>query len=291
MKILIPDTQGSALSPAYRALLPNIRMRGIDHPDLVSTSPHGAWCGWLAGAPLQARGVDAEIVFLQILGDNGTAPNWVDLLLDTIAREKPDVVSCSWGAWDQDDELVDMWMDFSYRPYVTRLLELKKELGFIIVCAAGNNDSNDSDPDTAYPQRLMGDNAWIIGATDVHGVPTPWSADGRVHAVMVGSKCISPSPDGSWQLWQGTSAACPKFAGMIAAMGWSDDEILSALQIGAEHPAAFAERRPHTKWGYGSMELGWQNLVADLPADLRPPRALSSLGTAFEHLRDGRFPL
>ncbi len=290
MKILIPDTQGSTLSPRYRAHLPRLTLRGIDHPDIRTASPHGAWCGWLAGAPLQARGVDAEIVFLQILGDNGTPGDWADYLLSHIAAEKPDVISCSWGAWDQDDDFGELFLRVAYNRYVQQLLDLKKELGFRIVCAAGNDDANDPDPDVAYPQKLMPDNAWIIGATDAWGVPTPWSADAHVDAVMIGSKVASPAPDGSWHLWQGTSAACPKFAGVIAAMDWTDDQILSALQTGAEHPANWAASRPHTKWGYGSFEFAWQNLVADLPPDLRPPRVLSALHTTHENHPDGKHP-
>jgi hypothetical protein len=291
MKLLIADTQGSALSPAYRALLPNLTLRGIDHPDLRPHSPHGAWCGWLAGAPLQARGIAAEIVFLQILGPSGTGKDWVDFLLSHIAAEKPDVVSCSWGAWDQDDDFGEIFMRAAYNRYVEQLLSLKKDLGFRIVCAAGNDDFNDEDLDVAYPQKLMPDNAWIIGATDANGIPTLWSADGYVDAVMIGSKCASPDASGRWHLWQGTSAACPKFAGLIAAMGWNDEEILSILQSGAQHPAEWADQRPHTKWGWGSMEFGWQDIVRDLPRELRPPLALTAFDLSYEHLPDGRFAL
>jgi hypothetical protein len=291
MKILIPDTLGSRISPAYRALLPDITFRGIDHPEVVGDNQHGAWCGWLAGAPLQARGIKAEIVFLQILSTNGTVRNWADLLLDTIEREQPDVVSCSWGAWDGDDDLSEIFLRASFSRYVDRLLELKAKRNFILVCASGNDDNYDEDMDVAYPQKLMPDNAWIIGATDPYGVPMPWSGDGFVDAVMIGSKCASPGNDGNWELWQGTSAACPKFAGMVAAMGWSDEEILSAIQTGAQCPAEWAESRPHTKWGWGSMEFAWQNLVADLPEALKPPLLLNRYDTTYENWKDGRVRL
>jgi hypothetical protein len=291
MKILIPDTMGSRISQAYRDLLPGISFRGIDAPDVVGDHPHGAWCGWLAGAPLQARGIKAEIVFLQILSSAGTIRNWADILLDTIEREKPDVISCSWGAWDGDDELGEIFLRAAYSRYVDRLLELKAKQKFILVCAAGNDDANDADLDVAYPQKLMPDNAWIIGATDAWGIPVPWSADGFVDACMIGSKCASPDNDGKWSLWQGTSAACPKFAGMVAAMGWTDEEIMSAIQTGAECPAEWAESRPHTKWGWGSMEWGWQDIVAGLPAGLRPPTRMFALGTDYENYRDGKVRL
>lgn len=288
MKILIPDTLGSRISQKYRDLLPNLTIRGIDHPDIIGDNPHGAWCGWLAGAPLQALGGHHELVFLQMLSSAGTVENWADLICETIAAEKPDVVSCSWGAWDMDDRLREIFYTVGYDRYLKNLLKLKEELGFVLVGAAGNDDDNDEDVDTVFPQRMIPQHMWIVGATDVYGVPLPWSADGFVHTVMIGSKCMSPGNDGKWDLWQGTSAACPKFAGVVAAMGWNDAQITAALREYAEHPAELAANRPHTKWGWGSLEHAWQNLVAVLPQKLRPPRAINLLNTAFENRKDGK---
>jgi len=291
MKILIPDTQGSRLSDRYRKLLPNVTFRGIDHADLegVDVNPHGAWCGWLAGAPLQALGGNHEIVFLQILGPNGPVENWPDLICETIKAEKPDVVSCSWGAWDQDDKMREIFYVVGYDRYVKNLLKLKAEMGFVLVCASGNDDDNDEDIDLVYPQIMMPEQAWIIGATDPYGVPTPWSADGYVDAMMIGDRCMSPDQDGRWHLWKGTSAACPKFAGMVAANGWDDVAIRASLETLAEYPADFEGQRPHAKWGWGSMEWGWQELASRLDSAHRPPRAINAFALTYLTCLDGKF--
>lgn len=288
MKILIPDTLGSNISPAYRALLPNLTLRGIDHPEIVGDHPHGAWCGWLCGAPLQAAGGKHEIVFLQVLSSDGAASDFRDRLLDVIEQERPDYISMSWGSWDRQDDLTNMFLNMSWRKYTEKFAALRKEIGFTAFSAAGNNDANNSRHDVAFPQVLQAGELYIIGSSDAYGIPSKFSADGPVHAMAIGDQCVSPDASGSWHLWRGTSAACPKICGAIAARGLLHDEIPDLLYHQAEHPPAWTDRRPHPKWGYGSLEWMWQADIAKLPPELLPPRHISQINSTHAYSLDGQ---
>ena len=287
MKILVPDTTGGNISQAYRNLLPNITIRGISHPANVGDHPHGAWCGWLAAAPLQAVGGKHELVFLQILHNNGTFANFEEILLETIAKERPDYISMSWGSWDRQDKQLAQRFQTHWEPFAQQFSALRQEIGFVAFAAAGNNDKNNATPDVAYPQRILPDQLYIVGSTNAQGIPSTFSADGPVHTVAIGEQCLSPDASGAWHLWRGTSAACPKVCGSMAARGLTHDEVHTILLADAEHPPAWTDRRPHPKWGYGSVEFLWQNDVAQLPPSLRPPRNLRGVQSLYAQALDG----
>ena len=62
-KILIIDTQGEAITPIYRSLLPGVKIRGVE-TDATRGTPcheHGALCGWLSALPCIGAGI--EIVY------------------------------------------------------------------------------------------------------------------------------------------------------------------------------------------------------------------------------------
>jgi subtilisin family serine protease len=286
MKILIPDTLGSTISPAYRALLPSIAFRGIDHPEIVGDHPHGAWCGWLCGAPLQAAGVeDVEIVFLQLLSADGAAPDFQERLLETIEAERPDYISMSWGSWDRQDELTRAFLSMRWSRYAERFAALRADIGFTAFAAAGNDDRNNAGHDVAYPQAMQTDDVWVIGSTNARGIPSEFSGDGPVDAVAIGEQCLSPDQAGAWHLWRGTSAACPKVCGAMAAVGIRHND-MPAVLLEAEHPGTYT--RPHPKWGWGSLEESWQSTVAALPPEIHPPRHLAGVLTTHASALDGR---
>lgn len=279
MKILIPDTTGSNISQHYRNLLPNFRIRGIDHPEIVGDHPHGAWCGWNAAAPVQARAGNArhELVFLQLLSANGAAKHFQEILLETIAAEKPDYISMSWGTWDRQDELLQALLTMRWADFVATFKALRQQLGFVAFAAAGNDESMDAQPDVAHPQRNLPEDLFIIGSTNARGFPSEFSADGLVHGVLIGEQCISPDALGQWHLWRGTSATAPKACGVAASRGLTHAETLALIIAQAQHPPAWAERRPHPKWGYGSLEHLWQADMSWLDPSLRPPRHMRGI--------------
>lgn len=275
--LIVSDSLGQHAEgcDAFAKLIPNIRVHTYEHPDEpdVDYPPgqHGAWCAWLAAVPaviVAARNPDVEfhLHFVPRFRPNGTAyPNGIEWLLDLIEEIydtcEPDWmgVSRSWGSWDQDNQWAEMIQRDTTMGIRERWFAVKKRTRFVDVAAAGNNDKNDKDFDVCSPQRYFGFTSAIIGARDRKGVPMEWSADGLVIlGVMWGHKVISPCLDGSWVVWSGTSATCPKVAGIAWANGWTQAEIEEHFRETDLYPADFQDQRPHPKWGWGDREESWQ---------------------------------
>lgn len=284
MKLMVIDSQGAGNLATLQKLLPDVRVRGIDHPDHrgYTYHPHGHWCGWLAGVPLQAHALKIgqpgahELVFLQIFDKDSKALS-DSFMFEQIAAEQPDYLSRSWGAWDQDDPFIRTGIDGFYREHwVPSFAKLQDGLGFVDFGAAGNNDANDSDSDVAYPQAAMPERCNIIGARARNGRPAKWSGDGRgVLHTMWAAGVASPNPDGSWTRWSGTSAATPKAAGVCAALEMDADTYRGLVADTASRPEGY--KLPHPKWGWGDMEYLWQSFAADLPRNLLPPAKTGTL--------------
>ncbi len=271
---MVIDTQGPIISPAYAALLPGIHLRGIEPEALRGTPchPHGALCGWLAGAPLVGAKVAAEIVFVRIFDRNAKWSATSQFILDAISKEQPDYITRSWGAWDGDSAMGELQAQTVMEDFIGPYQALQKRIGFLDFGAAGNNDENDDDNDVDFPQRVL-DDSYVIGACHRHGVPTKWSGDGsNVLCVMWGDRVYSPDQGGRWTLWSGTSAACPKACGAAAAMNEEGLSFRGAVHaLPADSRPAGNWKLPHPKWGWGCAEDLWQRYVARLPQRLMPP--------------------
>ncbi len=277
--IIISDTIGDHLTSAYRALLPNVEMRGYSHPDEPAQlnrmpNPHGAWCGWLAGLPLQVvsswGGPQFRLHFVAAFNPNGDA--YADdhaFLLEMIEQIRPSYVLRSWGAPDGDDELIEVFNRLNSQQFISDFLSLKKSLGFVDVAAAGNSDRNDADNDINFPQRGMPDETIIVGSIRRDGVPVESSSDGEgLNCVMWGDRILSPALDGLWDAWSGTSAACPKFGGVLAAKGLDHQGAIDLIDAEASKPKGITEWHP--KFGEGSCEHLWQQYAQQVPARLWP---------------------
>lgn len=284
MRILIPDTQGEEISPEYRALLPGLEIRGRDYPGANAIyHDHGAWCGYLAGLPLVAairEGMisdPVELIFVQIFDRFGKMlPDASDWLLMVIDEERPDYISTSSGAWDGDDYFQDqlqraVWSEFALA-YANRIRSYDMLAGF----SAGNNDENDVDADTAYPQVLFQDDCLIVGSRNVQGTPSKFSGDGAVDYMMVGEYVFSPNMKGEWTRWRGTSAACPKLVGLAAAHQLSRSNFNTWANKRTSTPDGTGLSLPHPKWGWGDLEEQWQQLVTAVPELLPNTSALET---------------
>ena len=274
-KVMIIDSQGEQITDVYRSLLPGVAMRGVEQKITRGTEchPHGALCGWNAAIPLIGTGLPFEIIFVRIFDKDA---KWVDgseeFILKTIAQERPNYISRSWGAWDGDDAMQNYWASVAFDEFVPEYKRLQAEIGFVDFGAAGNSDNNDADRDVDYPQVQMPEICNIIGACARNGVPTKWSGDGAgVQCVMWGHLVYSPDMTGRWILWSGTSAATPRACGACAALG---DDLASWRRRLVNLPESCRPRGdwklPHPKWGYGCAEDLWQIFARRVPANLLP---------------------
>ncbi len=282
MKLLIVDTQGEQISEAFKKLLPGLELIGHEMAETRGTPchEHGSFCGWLSGVPLVVVGGHHEVHFARIFDQQAReVVNSDQWLLDLIAQLRPDVISRSWGLWDQDSELGAMAGRIMYGDWVSEYVKLQADIGFVDFGAAGNEDELDADNDVAFPQQLMPDVSNIIGACRRDGVPTEWSSDGDgVQCVMWGDKIWSPDQNGLFRLWSGTSAATPKAAGACAASGLFNLSWREAVIQTADKP--YGAELPHPKYGFGCMEEAWQKFARIAPAAIMPPHSVLGVSSA-----------
>lgn len=260
--ILISDTWGARIPRAFRNLLPDVYMDGAQTNN-APYHPHGGYCGWLAGIPLQAHrmqsGEEVALFFVQTFNHKGRLiPGAEKALLDMIRLIEPVVVSRSWGSWDGDDDLAG-WSSREYwREWSTEYKALCRELNIIDFAAAGNNDRNDRDDDIDAPQSLMRDHSMIVGSHNRKGIPSKWSGDGTGGAcTMWGEKIYSPNEQAEWDVWSGTSATAPKAAGVCAVSCHTRDEFLELVKLEGKRPKTAGLWHPKTF--HGSLEHLWQD--------------------------------
>ncbi len=111
MKLMVVDTVGgNRFSDEYQALLPGIKLRGLELRDDGECHEHGYQVGYLGGCLLPLIEGDHEIVYVRIFdGQGNPVKGSNEWLLDVIESEKPDAVNHSWGQFDGDDRLVELW--------------------------------------------------------------------------------------------------------------------------------------------------------------------------------------
>ena len=272
MKVLVIDTVGGdRFSASFQSYFPAMRIRGLEMKDDGACQPHGYQCGYYAGVLLNLRPGPHEIVFARIFDGNGVwIPQSEDWMLEIIEKERPDIVTRSWG---QDDADSPFWVragDMYWSSWVKKYEALQKSIGFVDFGAAGNDDKNDPDNDTSFPQRSM-TVANVIGSHNRAGIPSVWSGDGpAVQCVMWGEN-IALNSNGNWERGSGTSFACPKAAGLCAYLGLSTDNWREMVKVQSVRPIAWDGPVPHVKWGYGSIEHLYQAQLQKLDPSLQPP--------------------
>lgn len=278
MKVLIIDSTGlSDCSERYRKYFgQNIKLVGHEpSPGYAKTpsGPHGYQCGYYAGVLLNLVEGEHEIHFARIFDKDGM---WIkdsdDFILAAIDHVRPDIINNSWGMDDLDlpwgeQNGRDAWVRWS-----TQFRKLINECKAVPFFAAGNDDRNDADSDIAFPQRLIPEVANIIGSHNRAGKPSVFSGDGvGVQVAMWGERVMLLDQDGVWTLGSGTSFASPKAAGLCAYLGLDHFHWRKYVLAHSTRPDNWSGYLPHPKWGYGSLEYRYQEVLAMLPDELQPP--------------------
>lgn len=280
MKILVVDTVGSSpVSDAYRAKLPSFDFIGFEPPGFDSTQrchDHGWQCGYYAGLLLSESSERHLMGFARIFDGQGRPIRGSDqFILDVVKDFQPDIVTRSYGMWDNDDKLTDLYGQRAYSGWAREYESLSKEVGLLDFGAAGNNDARvDYDWDVDYPQKIMPD-CVVVGSHNRKGIPSDFSGDGpQVTLSMWGESVYLLNGDGSWSYGSGTSFACPKAAGLAARAGISSSKhvMVDYIKRHATYPRDWpGTKLPHPKWGYGSLEHIYQSYMLELSESVLPP--------------------
>ena len=278
MKVLVIDSTGlSDCSDRYRKFWrEGITLVGHEPAKSwakVPSGAHGYQCGYYAGILLNLIEGEHEIHFARIFDQHG---GWIkdseNFILDVIHDTKCDIITNSWG---QDDGDID-WQEASARrgwaSWAARFRMLMNEHKSTVFFASGNDDQNDADDDVAFPQRLIPEYVNIIGSHNRSGKPSVFSGDGKgVHVTMWGERVMLLNQDAYWELGSGTSFACPKAAGLCAYLGLDHFSWRKYVLGHSTRPDKWSGFIPHPKWGYGSLEYRYQEVLSELPDDKQPP--------------------
>jgi hypothetical protein len=281
VKILVIDSTGlsDASDRYWRVFGSHIKLVGHEPSKgygNTASGPHGYQCGYYAGILLNLLpDEEHEIHFARIFDQHGT---WIagseNFMLDILDEVRPDVVSNSWGQDDGDVSWQETQARRGWTGWTIKYRRLVNEIGCVSFFAAGNDDHNDADDDVAFPQRIIPETANIIGSHNRSGTPSRFSGDGvGVQVTMWGERVMLLDQDGKWEVGSGTSFSCPKAAGLCAYLGLSHYKWRQYVLEHATKPDEWGGKIPHPKWGYGSLEYRYQELLAELPDDIQPPLA------------------
>lgn len=274
MKVMVIDTVGgNRFSDSYKSYFPNVKLRGIEMRDDGECHPHGYQCGYYAGVLLNAVEGEHELVFVRIFDEYAQpivgSNEWI---LDVIASEKPNIVTRSWGQHDQDNKWGQLYGEVAWSEWCKKFVELHHSVGFVDFGAAGNSDSNDADTDIDYPHRLIPYVCNIIGSHNRAGMPSVFSGDGVGVGCTMWGENVYLNSNGVWERGSGTSFACPKAAGLCAALNIKSADWGSYVMRNATRPENWMGYLPNKKWGWGSLEYRYQEHLSLLPDNLLPPR-------------------
>lgn len=272
MKLMVVDTVGgNRFSDEYQSLLPGIKLRGLELKDDGECHEHGYQVGYLGGCLLPLIEGNHEIVYVRIFDGKGRpvkgSNEW---LLDVIESEKPDAVNHSWGQFDGDDRLGDLWGQKAWTKWAERYAAILRDNEITSFSAAGNSDASapgqpELDEDVDYPWKLIPFINNIIASHQRSGVPSYFSGDGRgVQCAFWADRIFAPLNSGEFVITSGTSFASPK-----AMAVWS----YYVQTYGAWRPFVIDNAAkndwkgnlPHPKWGYGSLEHTFQKPYQELP--------------------------
>ncbi|WGF87352.1 S8 family peptidase [Marinivivus vitaminiproducens] len=233
---------------------------GIDanHPDLtiaggVSFVPdseswhddqgHGTHCAGIVAARNDDKGTvgvapDAELYAIKVLSGDGSGQfSWILAGLGWALENGMDVVSMSLGS---DVEEAGTECPLAYQ----RAAEQLADAGCIVIAAAGNSGEGPGNPWVGIPARC--DGYMAVAAVDAEKQLAPFSSRGpdelgpgqAVEIAAPGVDINSTVPGGGYEVFSGTSMACPHVAGAAALVkqtfpDWSAQQIRERLRGGA----------------------------------------------------------
>ena len=292
MKIIVIDSAGKGpYNQSFARYLPNFEIRGHS---LVSgpEGAHGYQCAYYACLPCTLIHGKHELVLIRIFDADGNpivgADQW---MLDVLREEcRPDengkwpYINMSWGQDDGDNKLGELWGQKAWEDWAKDFVDVIGES--VPFAASGNSDHNDLDNDISYPHRLLPFLTHIVGSHNRAGIPSEFSGDGAgVFLTMWGENVPLLDGDGFWARGSGTSFASPKACGLAAYLGLNSKEFREYVRGHATKPDKYSGYLPHVKWGWGSLEYRYQEIVSDCPDWQRPSRLRTSI-MAVDEYRD-----
>lgn len=186
---------------------------------------HGSHCAGTIAAEGNNRngitGVNWQASILPVKFLSATGGGSLDGAVNSIkyaTRMGAKIMSNSWGGGGYSEALKDAIIE-------------AKNAGILFVAAAGN-DSSDNDASPTYPANYPVDNIVSVAATDNRDVIASFSNYGRntVHVAAPGKNILSTVKGGGYEIYSGTSMACPHVSG-VAALVWSGNPNLTYAQI------------------------------------------------------------
>ncbi|XP_030829479.1 uncharacterized protein LOC591764 [Strongylocentrotus purpuratus] len=185
----------------------------------IDCNGHGTHCAGTVGSNTYGIAREANLYGIRILSCSGSgAVSSSVAALDWVAVEgkRPAVASMSYGGF--------------YSPTEMRAAERAKEMGVVLVAAAGN--SND---DACFSSPAGSPDVITVGSSDSQDSRSSFSCYGRcVQLFAPGSSITSlahDSNDGT-KTYSGTSMACPHVAGIAAVLlgqGYSAQQVYEKI--------------------------------------------------------------
>lgn len=186
--------------------LPNpIAIRNFTNDrDTSDGNGHSVHC---AGTALGRDGLGiapkSNLIIAKVMNSNGSGnTSWINAGREWAAKEGADIISESYGS------------PSSNRADIDSILRSLDNGAKICVAAAGNSGFRGSNS-IGFPARYL--ESCCVGAHDINYRITTFSSGGREMDVATpGQNIISASHRGGYVSFNGTSMACPFFAGLMA---------------------------------------------------------------------------
>lgn len=260
-RIAIVDTVGSIsqLAPSYKSHFPFVaEWKGKNLTgDRRKPHPHGSMCAEKALQPLWDSTEPVVVYFLQIFdSQGGFATDDTEILsqLEAWAKEDPSglYVNNSWGMYVGTDRgsasakhQAQLWKDFI------------RSTEAVVTWAAGNDGDYLPGEDNDMPQSLLTGVSSKIGSMSARGVPSSFSGDSKLGRPL----CVYWAEDvklyngvsGKIEIGSGTSFAAPDHTGLMCALGYDFKGSVEFCRLAAAGPDK-ARKKPHPKFGFGSMQ-------------------------------------
>lgn len=158
---------------------------------------------------------EAKIMPIRVLDPDGVGNVWVlAQALDYAADHGADVINLSLGTQQKTELLHDVINSLNCAEY-DKNNKCKKNVGIVVVSAAGNDGSNDPDYPAAEAEKEHGSLAMAASTAD--DTLADFSNWGKGVKVMApGVDVLSSVPNNAYGFWSGTSMATPLASGVAA---------------------------------------------------------------------------
>lgn len=267
----------------------NSAFTGDNDPNLKQTGDagalsHGVWVAGCAAAAgdnntgIAGVGFKSKILFTKHSADNqkssGIYRGYSGILYaaqtlkqDNVTRA---IINCSWGGPFRSQIAQDI------------ITHVTIDLGYLVVCAAGNAGSSTPSYPAAY------DNALSVGATDNNDIKASFSNyGGTVDLSAPGVSIYTTAYNNGYNSISGTSFSSPITAG-AAAVVWSKNPAFTPLQVAeqlrvtADNVDALSPAIFNQLMGHGRLNL--KNAITQSVPSIRisKPTMLDNLGNTAE---------